>query len=239
MQETASEAITPEAAKGHYHLNVRADIFPLVPARGGTLVDIGGGVGNTAFALKQLGRADRVGVVDLYAPPAGGPALDFAMNGNLEDAAFLDRLAAEHGPFETILCLDVLEHLVDPWTLIARLHSMLAPGGVIVASLPNIRHFSALGPLLLKNQWRLKDSGILDRTHLRFFVRQSAIELMTSSGLVLDEVSANPSGGWRVRWFRRLSLGLLNSFSDQQYLIRVRKPATPGERPAREYAAAP
>jgi 2-polyprenyl-3-methyl-5-hydroxy-6-metoxy-1,4-benzoquinol methylase len=210
---------------GSYHRNVRSDIFPLVPQGGGTLVDIGGGVGNTAAALKEFGRADRVGVVDLFQPEAGGPKLDFAMNGDLQDSAFLDRVAAEHGPFATILCLDVLEHLVDPWALVERLHQMLAPGGVIVASLPNVRHFSALGPLLLRNQWQLQDKGILDRTHLRFFVKRSAIELLTSSGLVLEEVRSSPSGGWRVRWFRRLSLGLLNSFSNQQYLIRVRKPS--------------
>ena len=215
--------MAPAATHSDYHRNVRADIFPLVSAQGGTLVDIGGGIGNTAAALKRLGRADRVGVVDMMPPATDEAGLDFAFSGNLEEPAFLDKVVAEEGPFTTILCLDVLEHLVDPWSVVARLHRALAPGGVIVASLPNVRHYSALGPLLLRNRWRLKDSGILDRTHLRFFVRESAIELLTSSGLVLDEVCANASGGWRVRWLRRLSLGLFNSFSDQQYLIRVRR----------------
>jgi 2-polyprenyl-3-methyl-5-hydroxy-6-metoxy-1,4-benzoquinol methylase len=212
-----------EAMDERYRRNVRTDIFPLVPAARGTLVDIGGGFGNTAAALKQLGRADRVGVVDLYEAPAAASQLDFSMQGDIEDPTFLKRLIHQHGPFTTILCLDVLEHLIDPWALVAQLHQMLIPGGVIVASLPNVRHFSALAPLLLKNQWQLRDSGILDRTHLRFFVKNSAIELLTSSGLVLEEVRPNPSGGWKVRWFRRLSLGVFNSFSDQQYLIRVRK----------------
>jgi 2-polyprenyl-3-methyl-5-hydroxy-6-metoxy-1,4-benzoquinol methylase len=218
MEQEASVA----SVRNSYHGLVRTDIIPLVPKAGGTLLDVGGGIGATAARLKALGHADRVGVVDLV-PPADGADRDFSYNGNLEDPALLDRIAAEQGPFTTILCLDVLEHLVDPWQIVARLHAALAPGGVIVASVPNVRHYSALLPLLLRGRWTLTDAGILDRTHLRFFVRESAIALMTSSGLVLEEVRGRASGGGKVRLFRGMTLGLLNSFTDLQYLIRVRR----------------
>lgn len=219
-----------------YHANYRQEIVPLVTATGGTLVDVGGGLGFTAAKLKELGKADRIGVIDLFAPDEGGPALDFAFNGNLENPEFLNDVIVKEGPFTTILLLDVLEHLVDPWAIVARMHEALVPGGEIVASLPNVRHFSALGPLLLKNQWQLADKGILDRTHLRFFVKGSAVEMLTGSGLVLEEVRANPSGGRKVKWIRRLTLGMFNSFTDQQYLIRVRKPAVATEVPVKAAA---
>ena len=221
----------PVSENPDYHKNIRSETFSLIPRCTGTLADIGGGIGNTAARLKALGYAKRVGVVDLFQPPAGGPALDFSFGGDLEDQAFLNAVIAAEGPFDTILCFDVLEHLVDPWAVVARLHQGLKPGGVIVASLPNVRNYSVIVPLLLKNKWELQDSGILDRTHLRFFVRDSAIALLTSSGLVLEEVRANPNTGWKIRWFRRLTFGLMNNFFDNQYLIRVRRPSDEVPRP--------
>jgi len=210
-----------------YHDLVRADVVPHVPKSGGTLLDLGGGIGATAAHLKQLGHADRVGVVDLVRPDDGGPLIDFAYCGNLEDEHLIEEIIAAEGPFQTILCLDILEHLVDPWRLVAQLHSGLAPGGVIVASIPNVRNFRALFPLLFLNRWTLRDTGILDRTHLRFFVRSSAIELMTGSGLTLESVVPSPTDHWAIRLFRLLTLGLFNSFTDRSYIVRVRLTTSP------------
>ena len=209
-------------ARPDYHQLVREEVVPLMPKMGGTLLDVGGGVGATAMRMKELGLVERAGVVDLVAASAN-PGIDFAHGGNLEDPALLDRVTEAEGPFSAILCLDVLEHLVDPWDTVARLHQSLAPGGVIVASIPNIRHFTASLPLFFGNKWTLEDDGILDRTHLRFFVRETAIELMTHSGLVLEEVRGSASNAKRIHLFRKLTLGLLNSFTDLQYLIRVRR----------------
>lgn len=214
-----------DQVRSDYHALVRSDVIPLVPESGGTLLDVGGGVGATAARLKALGKAKRAGVVDLVDAASRNADLDFSYSGNLEDPSVLDRVIEREGPFSIVLCLDVLEHLQDPWRVVRGLHGGLAPGGVIVASIPNIRNYKALFPLLFQNKWTLTDKGILDRTHLRFFVRDTAIELMTSSGLELDEVRSAPSGGRKIRLIRALTLGLLNSFTDQQYLIRVRNTA--------------
>lgn len=214
-----------EEVRPHYHALVREDALPLVDAAGGTLLDVGGGTGATALRLRTMGRAQRAGVIDRVAPLTD---LDFAHAGDVEDPAFLDHVLQTEGPFQTILCLDILEHLRDPWTMVRRLHGALAPDGTIVASIPNVRNFGALGPLLFSNRWDLTEAGILDRTHLRFFVRDTAVALMTSSGLVLEEIRAKPSGGRRVRLFRTLTAGLLNSFTDLQYLIRVRNSVQTG-----------
>lgn len=203
-----------------YHGRVRQEILPLLPPGCGTLLDVGGGMGATAAWLRQMGRADRAGVIDRV--NVGRPGLNFCHAGDIEDPAFLKSVIQAEGPFQTILCLDVLEHLRDPWAVVRQLHAGLAPNGIIISSIPNVRNFTALVPLLLRNRWQLTDSGILDRTHLRFFVRDSAVALMTSSGLALETVRANPSGGRKVRLFRALTAGLLNSFTDLQYLIRVR-----------------
>ncbi|MEM7058406.1 MAG: class I SAM-dependent methyltransferase [Pseudomonadota bacterium] len=218
----------PTQLREDYHALVREDVFSLVPRGGGTLLDVGGGVGATAAKLRERGYADRAGVVDRVAHDVTSLGLDFRHSGDLEDGDFLDDVISAEGPFQCILCLDVLEHLRDPWGIVAQLHNALVPGGVMIASVPNVRNYKVLLPLAFRNRWTLTDAGVLDRTHLRFFVKSSAIELMTNSGLLLDHVAANPSGGRAVRLFRALTLGQLNSFTDLQYLIRVRRPMAPG-----------
>lgn len=203
-----------------YHGNVRWNVIPFVPKSGGTLLDVGGGYGGTARKLRELGHADKVGLIDMVP----GEGMDFTYTGDIERSDVLETALAEHGPFQTILTLDVLEHLVDPWNVVGRLHKLLAPGGTMVASIPNVRHYTALAPLLLKNKWEYRDSGILDRTHLRFFVRSSAIELMTSSGLVLDGVFPIRNDNGKARLLRRASLGVLAPFTDFQYVVRVKAP---------------
>jgi 2-polyprenyl-3-methyl-5-hydroxy-6-metoxy-1,4-benzoquinol methylase len=202
-----------------YHSHVRSDVFGLIP-RGGSVLDFGGGDGATAAALKASGHVDRIGVADLVAPDPAN-RIDFSFQGDLSQPEALRRIAEEHGPFDTILCLDILEHLVDPWTMVGRLHGLLKPGGCIVASIPNVRHYSVLLPLLA-GRWDYQDAEILDRTHLRFFTRESAVALMTGSGLALEAIFANPRRRRRDLMIQRATLGLLSGVLALQYLVRVR-----------------
>ena len=91
-----------------YHTHVREDVVPLVPSGTGTLLDLGGGIGATAAHLRHIGRAGRVGVADQVDGAACGPSLDFRHCGDIEDLGFLDQVIDRDGPFETILCLDLL-----------------------------------------------------------------------------------------------------------------------------------
>ena len=213
----------PEIVDG-YHNQVRADVAPFVPRSGGTLVDIGGGTGATAAHMKRLGLADRVGVVDAVAGTAH-PDVDFSRVADLADPAAVQAVAEAEGPFRTILCLDILEHLVDPWALVAQLHEVLEPGGQIVASIPNVRHYRVSGGLFLGDRWNLTDAGVLDRTHLRFFTRRTAVDLMTHSGLELQEVGvpARERHRRRLAWFHRLTPSAVGSLVDVQYVVRVRR----------------
>lgn len=203
-----------------YHTNIRADVLPHVPAHGGTLLDLGGGVGATALAAKNAGLADNVGVVDFVDPLSG---LDFSYRGDLNNLEFLSLIGREQGPFRTILCLDILEHLLSPWDVVAQLHQMLEPGGVIVTSIPNVRHISVVLPLIARGSWNLKDEGVLDRTHLRFFTESSAVELMVRSGLRHELTSPLYDGGKATKLFGWMPFALIRDFSVLQYVIRVKR----------------
>jgi 2-polyprenyl-3-methyl-5-hydroxy-6-metoxy-1,4-benzoquinol methylase len=216
---------TPNEIVEGYHNQVRLDVVPSVPKVEGTLIDIGGGTGATAAHLKSLGLAKRVGTVDLVRPDSTPAGVDFQYFGNIEDESFLADVAEQEGPFDTVLCLDILEHLVDPWALVSRLHKALAPGGHIVASIPNVRHYRVSGGLFFRDRWSLTDAGILDRTHLRFFVKETAVELMTHSGLELVSVMAPAKVRHRRRLaaVHKLSRGRLDSLVDVQYVVVVRR----------------
>lgn len=211
----------PEVVSG-YHDDIRRDIAPYLPEGTGKLLDVGGGTGATAAYFKAQGLAHSVGVVDRVRSDLAAEGLDFHASGDLEDPAFLDRVISEHGPFDTITTLDILEHLVDPWRVVAQLHEGLAPGGMIVASIPNVRHYRVAGGLLFKGNWDLADAGILDRTHLRFFVERTAVELMTSSGLQLVDVFTPPRGAHPrlAKIAAAIGLGALVAVD---YVVRVRR----------------
>ena len=206
----------------NYHSHVRDDVFPpVVP--GGRLLDAGGGYGATARALRKAGKVDSAGVVDMVQAETGN-GLDFAYSGDLAAPGLLERIGAEQGPFDTILALDFLEHLIDPWAMVGRLHALLRPGGSLVISVPNVRYFSVSLGLLVGNRWTYQQEGILDRTHLRFFVRDTAVALAASSGLVVHEVRANVPARRLTCYFHALTGGRAESLVAQQYLVRARNP---------------
>jgi 2-polyprenyl-3-methyl-5-hydroxy-6-metoxy-1,4-benzoquinol methylase len=91
--------------------------------------------------------------------------------------------------FDVAVLGDVVEHVVEPAELLARVASLLVPGGSVVLSVPNVAHGS-VRLALLQGRWRYRDLGLLDRTHLRFFTRESVEALVREAGLVAVEVRA-------------------------------------------------
>jgi len=135
-------------------------------------------------------------------------------------------LDLERETFDVVICGDVLEHLRDPWAAIQYLSTFLRHGGTFVVSLPNILYWRAFGRIVT-GDFRYAPSGVLDRTHLRFFCRKNMLDLVESANLQLRHIE--PSFR-RHRELRRdklvntLTLGVLERFFAQQYLIVAEKP---------------
>ncbi len=126
------------------------------------------------------------------------------------------RASAAHA--STAYYADILEHLRDPWRLLASQRELLAPGGHVVVSLPNVRHYPVvLG--LLRGRWRYQDEGVLDRSHLRFFTRDSARELVSGAGYRMVEIAGEEYASSAARAVNLSSLGLLRDFLVRQHLL--------------------
>jgi len=85
--------------------------------------------------------------------------------------------------FDLIILNDVLEHMYDPWMALEECKKLLTDDGIIIVSLPNIRHKSVVKKLLFQNDFKYEDSGILDITHIRFFTTKTMISMFTKAEL--------------------------------------------------------
>ena len=184
-EELLSKMGTTSSEEDYYAFS-RPDVQRLVNAASKRILDVGCGAGMLGGSLKQERGVEVWGVE--YVPEVAKIAaerLDRVISGGIEDA--LAQLP--DGYFDTIICADVLEHLVDPWQVLNDLKIKLAPGGDLVASIPNIRHWSVVSRLL-EGRWEYADAGLLDRTHLRFFTRHDCMLMFEKAGYRINHGEA-------------------------------------------------
>jgi SAM-dependent methyltransferase len=133
--------------------------------------------------------------------------------------------AAADAPFDCLVAADVLEHTLDPWTLLGEAVALLAPGATVVISLPNVLNAQALLRLVRERRWPRDDEGIFDRTHLRWFAPSDMRALLEGAGLVVERVEPRYFVTGRALALRkRLARTPLDPFLAPQYVISARKP---------------
>ena len=175
-------------SNNEYFELLRPEIFNLVPPNTKFLLDLGCGFGALGAKVKSEYGSYCYGIESNSAAESKLTRnLYKHWIANVEDFDF-NVIDVE---FDCIVLADVLEHLIDPWVLLGRVKELLAKDGVIIVSMPNIRNLNVIASLILKGRWENRDSGILDRTHLRFFTKYEMESMFIASGFEIVNANSN------------------------------------------------
>ena len=157
------------------------------------ILEIGCSNGNTGALAFSMGKCGRYTCVEMneVAAARAKEKVSEVLVGDVERLEF----PWEEQSFDVLILSEVLEHLVDPWDLLQKLHKYLKPGALVFASSPNISHYKII-LMLLKGRWDLTDVGVMDRTHLRWFTPDSFKEMFSTSGY--DVISVKPITPFRM-----------------------------------------
>jgi 2-polyprenyl-3-methyl-5-hydroxy-6-metoxy-1,4-benzoquinol methylase len=177
-----------------YYSQQRPDLVAALPRPLGSVLDVGCGEGAVGRLLREEGAERLTGVeIDPASAAKAREVYDDVAEGAVED-----KLPELHGPFDSILCYDVLEHLVDPAAVLSQLRGLAAPGGRLHVSVPNARHFSLVRDLMLRGTFGYTEWGHRDNTHLRWFTRSDIVQAVEDAGWRVVETShprLNRAGG--------------------------------------------
>ena len=216
------------AVKGpDYFANIRRDIISLIPSNANQkILEIGAGVGNTLLFIKENKMAAEVMGVELMEFAESNqkhPLIDKFQIANIEH----ETIQAPEEYFDVVICADVLEHLIDPWTMVEKLTRYLKKDGLMIVSVPNIREWNTLSGIVFGGRFKYQPAGgIMDKTHLRFFCKKDVFQLLNTAHLTTIYHKPNfmllPEGRKR-RILNYVTLRLFEDFLAIQYLFIARK----------------
>lgn len=162
----------------------RAEMLPFIPVHARRILDVGCHTGAFGRAVREKLKAEVWGVEPQpEAACVASKHLDRVFN-----CFFTKEIPIEDEYFDAIVFNDVLEHMADPWEALRLAARKLRPQGVVVVSIPNLRHIDNLVHLMRDRDFHYELTGIRDKTHLRFFTRKSAPRIFDNTGLSLVHI---------------------------------------------------
>lgn len=168
-----------------YFASDRSDILDLIPPSCQRFLDVGGGEGNFLKLIKSS-RGGETHLVEMDSEAAGLARQD----DRADHVAVMDFLAYESSlTFDCISFLDMLEHVPFPERYLAHTLSLLSVRGVVIASIPNVGHWSVVADLL-EGRWDYVPTGIHCVTHLRFFTLKTIEDLFDRAGFKIERIES-------------------------------------------------
>ncbi|HOF37702.1 MAG: class I SAM-dependent methyltransferase [Dermatophilaceae bacterium] len=218
------------AQQNCYPDNAREDVRPFVPLDVSSVLEVGCGRGGFGRTLRELlGPGARLVAVEAVASSADA-ARDIGCFDEVVTGYFPEALTTPNERFDLVCFNDVLEHVVDPAAALTATLDVLAQGGRVLATIPNVQYASVVYNLI-RGRWTYTESGILDRTHLRFFTRSSMAGLFHDAGYTVESTHGiNPIGDvWQTdgntprRWLKSLIHPALGNARYLQFVLVARR----------------
>lgn len=193
-----------------YHDGAREEILLAIPEETRTILDVGGGSGGFLRQVKSK-RSCQTTLIEqcLASCKVAENHVDRVYHGNFLEISLAER-------FDCITFLDVLEHTEDPIAFLKIARNLLAANGTVVSSIPNVGHWSVVSDLL-EGRWDYGPAGIHCITHLRFFTRQSIVDIFRDAGF--NSVNLVPVIASPPEWFKiphgapNVNIDSLNAYS--------------------------
>ena len=149
--------------------------------------------------------------------------LDYVINQDISNNPKLE-LPDSTNTFDCIIFGDVLEHLANPLEVIRCLSTLLKDTGIVLACIPNVQHWSAIYNLIV-GEWPEQDSGLFDRTHLKWFTYKSIIKLFIDADLNIYQIKPRIfNGNKAVDFVEALKPALQNLGISPQDLLQKTAP---------------
>ena len=204
----------------------RDDILKYVPNQARRVLDVGCSIGLLGKTIKERCAAEVTGIeINEEMATVAEKNLDRIIVGDVENIHLRDHFKSEY--FDCIILADILEHLKDPWTLLRNLTYFLCEKGLVVSSIPNVRHYTTLFQLACRGHWPYRDRGIHDKTHLRFFALKNIKDLFDNSALRIIEIEEKYRLIERPHRYNRISryfaLPLVKPLLVFQYIVLAEK----------------
>lgn len=173
----------------------RTEMLAFLPAHYRRVLEIGCDEGD--FAAHLQGEVWGIEPDPMTATVAAG-RLHRVLTGTFE--ATCASLPARY--FDVVVCNDVIEHMQDHDRFLREVRRYMAEGGVLIGSVPNMRHYRTLFELLVLRDWDYRDTGVLDRTHLRWFTARSLRRSLARAGFRVERFHGI-NGGINFAWSRQ------------------------------------
>jgi len=221
-------ALLDEDGMNFDYLGPRPEVAALVPADCTRALDLGCAAGSLGMLLEDRGIRVTGVEVDARLAAMARQVLTRVVTGDLVEVLGTGRDLDPRG-YDAVIAADCLEHLADPEAALRQAVARLSSGGRVVVSLPNVRHWDTLWNLGVRGIWPRRQSGIHDRTHLRWFTRRSVVELLEGAGLEVELITpVRRAHEARPSWMdapARLLPGALGELVTFQWLARARRRA--------------
>jgi 2-polyprenyl-3-methyl-5-hydroxy-6-metoxy-1,4-benzoquinol methylase len=204
-----------------YFSKARADFVDRLPRdTSAQILEIGCGTGATGALALSEGCCGRFVGVELFEAAAAEArdVLSEVITGNVETLDFDWQPAA----FDAIIFSEVLEHLVEPGEVLKKLSRFVRPGGILLASSPNISHWRVIRELIM-GRFQLADQGVFDRTHLRWFTPDSFATMAEAAGFDIEELGPVTAFSPRTELISRLTGGRFDHLFMTQIAMIARK----------------
>lgn len=204
-----------------YYVN-RDEMLKFIPDSIHTMLDVGCGEGFFGQSCKNTFKSVEVWGVELnrrVGEKADGK-IDRVLIGNIE----FDELDLPENYFDIIVFNDVLEHLQSPWNVLVKIKKYMKLNGYVAASIPNVRYYDNIKKLLINKDWEYQDSGVLDKTHLRFFTQKSIMRMFKECNYsvlrlegVIDAVFP-----WKMQLINRMLFNNIDDMKHKQFACVAR-----------------